>query len=92
MNSRKNNVSLGLFGLESLPSNPTQCLASAASAPTLALENSALRDHLRVCNGSSHHAFALYCALQTIHQFYVRRFVTTLAILVLLIGTAYMVL
>jgi hypothetical protein len=48
-----------------------------------------LQDHLRVCNGTPRHIFALHCAAQSLHGFVSKRFVSSLVVLVLLIAIGF---
>ncbi|MDO8252693.1 MAG: hypothetical protein Q7T78_23645 [Rhodoferax sp.] len=59
---------------------------------TSPLELSALGEHLDLCRGSHDRLFALQCAAQTMHGFVAARFVTTVVLVVLLIGVGSMVL
>jgi hypothetical protein len=56
------------------------------------IELSALGDHLQQCNGSSGRVVAMRCGAQRLHGFVAERFVTTLALLALLIGIALLAL
>ena len=62
---------------------------SAAPSP---LELAALGTHLRRCQGTQRHLFALRCAAQTLHGFVATRFVTSLLLLTLLMVVASLVL
>ncbi len=55
-------------------------------------ELSILGAHLELCKASHRPLFALQCLAQTMHGFVVTRFVTTLVLLVLLIGIVSLVL
>jgi hypothetical protein len=72
------------------PSWSTAAFGDAAG--TSPLELSALEDHLDLCKGSHGRLFALHCAVEALNGFVAARFVTTLAVVVLLIGVATLVL
>lgn len=73
----------------------TRCWSTAsfgAAADTLPVELSGLGAHLALCKKSHRRFFALQCFAQAMHGFVVTRFVTTLVLVVLLIGVASLVL
>jgi hypothetical protein len=73
----------------------TRCWSTASfgsTAETSPLELSILEAHLELCKASHRQLFALQCLAQTMHGFVATRFVTTLMLLVLLIGVASLVL
>ena len=61
------------------------------TAVTSPMELSALGDHLDLCRGSRGPLFVLSCIGQTLHGFVAARFVTTLVVVVLLMGVGSMV-
>ena len=73
----------------------TRCWSTAsfgATAETTPIDLSILGAHLELCKASHRQLFTLQCFAQTMHGFVVARFVTTLVLLVLLIGTLSLVL
>lgn len=62
------------------------------AADTSPTELSALGEHLDLCRGSRGRLFAVHCVAQTMHGFVAARFVTTLVVIVLLIGVGVLVL
>jgi hypothetical protein len=72
-----------------LPSWSTSSFgASADATPT---ELSALGEHLNLCQATHRRLVALHCMAEAMHGFIAGRFVTTLAVAVLLIGAASLV-
>ena len=72
----------------------TRCWSTASfgtTAEASPTELSILGAHLELCKASHRQLFALQCLAQTMHGFVVTRFVTTLVLLVLLIGIASVV-
>ena len=61
------------------------------AADTSPHELAALGSHLSMCRGGRGRWFALRCVADTMHGFVAARFVTSLAILVLLIGISALV-
>jgi len=61
-------------------------------ADTSPLDLSVLGDHLDLCKGSHGRLFALQCAAEAMNGFVATRFVTTLAVVALLIGVSTLVL
>lgn len=61
------------------------------TADTSPMELSALGDHLDLCRGARGPLFVLSCVAQTLHGFVAARFVTTLVVVVLLMGVGSMV-
>ncbi len=73
--------------------NPCWSTASfGESADTSPMELSALGEHLDVCKGTRGRLFAMHCVAETVHGFVAARFVTTLAVVALLIGVASLML
>jgi hypothetical protein len=62
------------------------------SADTSQLELSALQAHLTLCKRPRGKLFAIQLAAQAVHGFVAPRFVTSLVVVALLIGLAYLVL
>ena len=73
-----------------IPSWSTASFGDAAD--TSPVELAALGAHLDLCRGSHGHLFSLQCAAQSMHGFVAARFITTLVVIVLLIGVATLVL
>jgi hypothetical protein len=61
------------------------------AADTSPMELSVLEDHLDLCKGSHGRLFALHCAAEALNGFVAARFVTTLAVVALLIGVGSLV-
>ena len=61
------------------------------TAETTPQELSALGEHLDVCRNSHGHVAALHRAAQAMHGFGATRFVTTLLVVALLMGVAFLV-
>lgn len=73
----------------------TRCWSTASfgdAADTSPTELSALGEHLDLCRGARGHLFTVHCVAQTMHGFVAARFVTTLLVVVLLIGASFLVL
>ncbi len=66
--------------------------AFGEAADTSPMELSALGDHLHLCKGSRGRLFRLQCVAESMNGFVAARFVTTLAVIALLMGLAYMAL
>ncbi len=69
----------------------TRCWSTAsfgASAEASPIEASVLGAHLEMCRASHRQLFALQCFAQHMQGFMATRFVTTLALIVLMIGIA----
>ena len=73
--------------LSALPSWSTSALSFNADAlPNVANDASALCQHLDHCKVTNKRLFAMHCAAETMHGFVMGRFITTLAVVFVLIG------
>lgn len=72
---------------------PAWSTASFTEAATASpMDMSALHEHLKGCNGAHQRWMALNCAADAFHGFVTTRFVTTMAIVALLVGVGLLAL
>lgn len=76
----------------SMPSTTWRTASFADSSDSTSVENSALGEHLEVCKRCSGSLFALQRGAELMHGFFAGRFVTTLALIAVVIGLASIVL
>lgn len=75
-----------------MPSAAWRTASFADSSEATSVETSALGEHLNVCKQCSGSLFAFQRGAESMHGFFAGRFVTTLALIALIIGLASIVL
>ena len=76
----------------SIPSVTWRTASYANSSDTTAMDLSALGEHLHVCRRCSGSLFGLQRGAELMHGFFAGRFVTTLALIAIVIGLSSLVL
>lgn len=78
--------------IHSLPSSIWRTASFADSSHATSVDNSALGEHLNACRRCSGSLFAFQREAELMHGFFASRFVTTLALIAVIIGLCSLVL